>query len=1294
MAELRLEEPNAWLAGRFRVSTCLGQGATGVVYRAFDTARGAEVAVKLLTRLDHSALFRFKSEFRELADLHHPHLLTLYDLVAHERTWVLSMQLIEGCDFLAYVRPNGEGQAANDNTSHAADAFATATLHGSTPDTTTLAEAAPPRVLGPLELGRLRSALLGLCEGLDALHRTGRLHRDLKPANVLVSQADGRVVLCDFGLVVASDEGAARSSAPASQSIPALFTTDGAIVGTLAYMAPEQALGRELSTASDWYAVGVMLYEALTGALPWQVSGSFTEILERRTAAEVCDPRTLDPSLPPDLCELAVDLLRRAPAARPDYATLRQRLAPEDARHATPASMPRTRSKVSLIGRDAELSALRAAYAQAAAGMASVVFVSGRSGMGKSALVRAFLTESRAEQQVTVLGARCYEREHIPFKALDPWVDALASHLLDLSELALSSLIPEDIDALLPLFPALERVPAIQVAALRAPPQPERDALERREHAFRVLRELLKRVARNSPLVIFIDDLQWGDEESGQAFAEILRNPGAPPLLLVLAHRAEEEAQGGLLTALRERILPACGLSSLRTVEVGSLSRAHAQELARSLLRGHDRAETLSAHIAQEAEGSPFFVGELCAYVRARPNATEAALKLEAVLRARLEVLPSDSARLLSVIAAAGRPERRDVLLAAAGLTGQHDAERVLIAESFVQSNGQHASDRLEPYHDRIREAAYGLLAPEQQRSVHSDLARALIEAGETDAERLYAHHRAAGEHSAAFCQAIAAADRAEQALAFDRAAQLIEEALGFGLAAGEQRRALVERRGNALMFAGKGPEAAESLFEAAEGAPAERRTALRCLGIAQLFRAGLLDRGYAEIERARDVLRLPTPRSFARALWMLLSRRLRIALRRSIPKNMAQRKPTAEDCERLDLLWGIASCLIVIDPLRGAVYQAEHMLLARRVGDYYRLARALCLDVGFYAADNRAPAKTLWVLDRANEMAGASQDLHALSVAKGTACSSRMLEGRLREAVRLAREAQAVNTRFRALVWDKSIIEYFELNSIALLGHVGEIMERIPAFLRDADRRGDSFGGVAGRVNHFCFAWLGHDRPDLALREVEEAERLWKQQDYGFLTLSMTIARAEIGLYEDTVDAAAVRLDAEWKEGAMVRSLTQFSRGEALFLRGRLALAKAAHGAPETMLARAKRDARDLEREGVPWLVAQARLIAGAALAFSDAAAAAIQLGEAEGRFEAVDMLLAAAACRVRRGQLTPGPRGAALVAQGLASIRGLGAQNPAKFVRLMAPGFPAVLHPIGESAQEEAAAPLPFGR
>ena len=196
-------------------------------------------------------------------------------------------------------------------------------------------ETAPDGDPSAPKIGRLRIALRGLAEGVAFLHASGKVHRDLKPSNVMVEDS-GRVVILDFGL--AADLSQARD------------LEGGGLHGTAAYMAPEQAETNAATAASDWYAVGVMLYEALTGQRPH--TGTVLHILMDKRTVDPRPPQELVVGLPEDLCALCMDLLAREPGKRPDGPTILRRVgASADTRELVAHSPAATR----LVGREREL---------------------------------------------------------------------------------------------------------------------------------------------------------------------------------------------------------------------------------------------------------------------------------------------------------------------------------------------------------------------------------------------------------------------------------------------------------------------------------------------------------------------------------------------------------------------------------------------------------------------------------------------------------------------------------------------------------------------------------------------------------------------------------------------------------------------------------------------------------------------------------------------------------------------------------------------------------------------------
>ncbi len=772
-------EPTFHGSDRFSIVRRIGSGGMGVVYEAFDRERNERVALKTLAEFDALALYRFKQEFRSLSEILHPHLVPLYELVGTGDRWFFTMELVENAtDLLTFLR--GPLTAAPDGSSSDAptmphDATGATGAEGPDAPPVRLPAVAAPVLPRPatVDFDRVRGVFRQVAAGVTALHAADKLHRDLKPSNVLVTDA-GRVVILDFGLVANLADAAPENDRPERQSPghrQVFQSTDRSLAGTFAFMSPEQAARAPLTPASDWYTVGVMLFQALTGRLPFE--GAARDVLAQKQEGEAVAPSQLVSGIPDDLERLTVSLLRRDPADRPSAGDILSVLGtPTDAGPPAGAAMPDI-----FVGRASHLRALEEAFRTMRGGRVVVCHVSGGSGAGKSTLLSRFLEGLVITDGAVVLRGRCYEQESVPYKALDSLVDALARYLATLDYDEVERMAPAHVAELARVFPVLARVPALvaQTSAAVAAGDPR----SVRRHATEALRSLLVALGRAAPLVLCIDDLHWGDLDSAALISDLVNAPGAPQLLLVLSYRSEYLETSACLRALRS---PAAGSATHveRRIDVDALTADDARVLTEALLGGSSEdGESRGAveWVVRESGGRPLFVYELAAHLK-----TGAALQtrpdLDTVLWERVVRLPEVSRRLLEVIAVAGRPvQLRDAQTAALLPTLPADVVASLRAARLVRTSGRTLHDEIETFHDRIRESIITRLSPADRRHYHASLASTLERAGRADAETLAAHFEGADDRERASRGYEQAAVDAVQVLAFERAEALFKRA-------------------------------------------------------------------------------------------------------------------------------------------------------------------------------------------------------------------------------------------------------------------------------------------------------------------------------------------------------------------------------------------------------------------------------------------------------------------------------------------------------------------------------------
>ena len=1241
--------------GRFELVREIGRGGFGIVYEAIDLHRNQRVALKVLRRDRPSRLSALKGEFRALRGITHPNLVLLFDLVAEGEDWSFTMELVDGLGFLEYVWPGWELEPVT-----ASDlARGSMTTLDRRTGTSEQEDRSASKAALTVDRIRLRLAMRQLALGVDALHRARKLHRDIKPSNIRITP-EGRLVLLDYGLV-ADVEADGRAEVGPS------------IAGTMGYMAPEQAWGQRVTEASDWYSVGAVLYEALTGAKPGLASQADLEEWARARQAEGGEPDTGPPG---ELEALCCRLLQQDPAARPRadevltiFGGRRPSGAPGSA-HGAPG----------FVGRRVELEALTGALDLATSGKSVCARVHGASGLGKTVLCAHFLEQAKAKDPtLVVLKGRCYEREEVPYKALDALVDGLASHLIASGDLETAVLLPRDFSALARLFRVLDEVPR--------PPAPRQLALstfeaqDLRRLAFGALRELIGRLVDRRPLILWIDDAQWGDEDSAALLIEMLRPPRSPSLLLLVSHRDGEP--GRFLSGLDEWLNDPHSDTELVDVRLGRLPPEEARELGRALLPGAFDDESVG-RLCDEADGSPLFMQQLAAGPHPAHTSDTSGPTLVSVLRAALRTLPEEARSLMEIVAVSGGPISTSTALLASG--SPRDGLAIitrLVGQRLLTDASGTRGERIEAYHDKIREVAVAALEPERRRAVHAALT-ATLEAGpesERDPEALLVHCSGSGDLARAATYALVAAERAESALAFVHAAELYELALGWRrgteVDTPTENRDLNRRRAKALANAGRGGDAALVYLHVAD--EAEGLEALECKRLAaeQLFASGQNDEALRVLAPVLRRVGLSFPSSGAGAVWRIAYHFMRLLLRGvKIPEQpRLQTDPLVRF--RLEVGWTAAVGLSSVNPVVATALILQHLNLALTAGD----RRHACLSLPSFgvlwlvAGSQGGLRRGTALLEKGEALAKQVDDplLHGLI---GIFASTRMmvvgdwpgtltcLDGSLE-----ALEAHSTGVRY----WH-TVALGMRLQTLESLGRVDELRASAAKWEDEAVVSKDLLGQLYASL-FTALGLLAADDPEGARRRADGAIAGWTAQA-GFSAQHLFALRIIVyaDLYEGAGSVAHERILKAWsamKASQLLR--VQSTRIDILLLRARATLARASTGPPEPRLLRdVEQVARRMEKELRGDMRPSVSLLrAGVARRQGDTASAKALLEQALTGFDSSRMEVHSACVRRIKGVLLGGEEGDTMVKEADALMKARGILDPPRWIAIVAPGL-----------------------
>jgi len=735
--------------GRYAVLKKLGEGGKGVVYKARDTVLNRVVAIKVLKTAvaGEEGYSRFMREAQAVGKLNHPNVVSIHDVGREDDRQFFVLEFVDGMSLRE--------------------------LMGTYPE-------------GKCDLQTALRIAADVCGALSYAHSQGILHRDIKPENVMLTRED-TAKLMDFGLAKMLGQ-------------PSL-TQEGIIVGTVAYVAPEIALGKGADARSDLYSFGAVLYEILTGKPPF-VGEDAVKVIFSHIHDHPASPIRVNAKVPQALSDCIMRLLEKEPEKRFQTAAdlqkvlreiaegfLREAYGPSAKAVVVPAPRPVSEREIQLIDRADEMASLREAVDKAVRGEGGLVFLYGEPGIGKTRLTRELGAYARLRGMQVVYG-RCpalFRMDGVPPYVL--WSEVIRNYLEDCN--------PEQLYRVVGYYPGevCKLVPDLANRLRAVPPSVPISPEHERDRLFEAVSQFVTNISRESPLLVVLDDLQWTDQSSLLLMHYLARGVYRAPMLILGAYRDTDIDEKHVLTSVltelnRERLLKSLPLKRMSSDDIS--------EMIKRLLEQDEVPADFCELIYDKTRGNPFFVEEVVKslkeeeviYRRENQWKVKEVSKIEfpttvkSVVKARIGRLGDECQNLLTLASFVGNDFSFESLLGVSGLADDKllDLMEQMLKTGLVKERVIRGQDVYSFADIIVRDVAHEEVSHLRHKKLHGSVGCALEKVYEKKIDEhlgeLAWHFLEFGDEDKALGYFLKAGDRAAKIYANNEGVSYLQHAL------------------------------------------------------------------------------------------------------------------------------------------------------------------------------------------------------------------------------------------------------------------------------------------------------------------------------------------------------------------------------------------------------------------------------------------------------------------------------------------------------------------------------------